>query len=269
VTGHPAYGELREVTPVASVVLEHNPGSMTLEGTNTWLLRAPGTGSTVVVDPGYEDEPHLTAVAEAAGSVELILLTHHHPDHAQGAPWLADRTGAPVRAFDADLCRAAGPLTDGESFTAGGLGFDVLHTPGHSADSVCLRVSRAGTRGTDDPEGASAMLTGDSILGRGTTVVGDLGQYLATLRRLIGEPAAVPALPGHGPELPDVAGIAGEYLAHREERLDQVREALDTLGQDASPRQVVELVYADVDKALWTPAEWSVRAQLDYLRGQG
>jgi glyoxylase-like metal-dependent hydrolase (beta-lactamase superfamily II) len=261
VTGHPAYGELRAVTPVAAVVLENNPGSMTLEGTNTWLLRAPGADSVVVVDPGYEDEPHLAAVLDVA-PVELIVLTHHRDDHAQGAPWLAERTGAPVRAFDADLCRAAGPLADDEDFTAAGLAFNVLHTPGHTPDSVCLRVTCDDIHG-----GAPAMLTGDSVLGRGTTVISDLGPYLASLRRLIAEPPGTPALPGHGAELPDVATTAAEYLAHREERLDQVRRALAELGEHASPRQIVELVYADVDQSLWGPAEWSVRAQLDYLRG--
>ncbi len=73
-------------------------------------------------------------------------------------------------------------------------------------------------------------------------------------------------LPGHGPELPDVAAAATEYLAHREERLLQVRDALEQLGPDAAPRQVVELVYADVDRAVWPAAELSVRAQLDHLR---
>ena len=73
-------------------------------------------------------------------------------------------------------------------------------------------------------------------------------------------------LTGHGPELPDVAAAATDYLAHREERLDQVRTALDRLGAQATLRQVVETVYADVDRALWPAAELSVRAQLDYLR---
>jgi hypothetical protein len=73
-------------------------------------------------------------------------------------------------------------------------------------------------------------------------------------------------LPGHGPELPDAPAVATAYLAHREERLDQVRSALGALGQDATPRQVVELVYADVDPVLWPAAELSVRAQLDHLR---
>jgi glyoxylase-like metal-dependent hydrolase (beta-lactamase superfamily II) len=261
-TAHPAYGELRRVTPVAAVVLEHNPGLMTLEGTNTWLLGAPGSASVVVVDPGYQDEPHLSAVAEVA-PVELILVTHRHPDHVQGAPWLAERTGAPVRAFDADLCRGAAPLRDGETVEAAGLTFEVLHTPGHTDDSVCVRVTLDGT-----PDGTPAMLTGDSVLGRGTTVITELGPYLTSLRRLVTEQPGTTVLPGHGGELPDVATVAAEYLAHREERLNQVRAALARLGEDATARQVVELVYADVDRSLWPSAEWSVTAQLDYLRAQ-
>lgn len=255
-TAHPAYGVLREVTPFASVLLEENPGSMTLEGTNTWLLKAPDAPAAVVVDPGYEDEPHLTRVA-AAGEVELILITHQHPDHAQGAEWLSTRVNAPVRAFDPTLCRDAPPLTNGETINAAGLTLEVVHTPGHTPDSICLRVTH---------NGQSATLTGDTILGRGTTVLTDLGDYLTSLRVLAAEPPATLALPGHGPELPDLSKTAKEYLAHREARLNQVRAALAELGEDATPRQVVELVYADVDQSLWGPAEWSVQAQLDYLR---
>jgi glyoxylase-like metal-dependent hydrolase (beta-lactamase superfamily II) len=256
VTGHPAYGELRQVTPSAAVVLEDNPSAMTLEGTNTWLLRAPGARGCVVVDPGYEDESHLTRVAEAAGEVELILVTHQHPDHVQGAAWLAARVSAPVRTFEPSLCIDAPALVDDEVVAAAGLSIQVLHTPGHTEDSVCLATD-------------GAVLTGDSVLGRGTTVISDLGTYLASLRRLATVPAGTIALPGHGPELPDVAATAREYLAHREERLDQVRAALRELGADATARQIVELVYRDVDESLWAPAEWSVRAQLDYLRTTG
>lgn len=253
---HPAYGELRRVTPSAAVLLEDNPSAMTLEGTNTWLLRAPGAASTVVVDPGYEDVPHLTRVAEAAGEVELILVTHEHPDHVQGAAWLAARVGAPVRAFDESLCVGAAALTDDEVVEAAGLSIQVLHTPGHTEDSICLATD-------------GAVLTGDSMLGRGTTVISDLGAYLGSLRRLAAVAPGTVALPGHGPELPDVAATAREYLAHREERLAQVRAALRELGPAATARQIVELVYRDVDESLWAPAEWSVRAQLDYLRTTG
>ncbi|MFK0245178.1 MBL fold metallo-hydrolase [Amycolatopsis azurea] len=250
----PAYGVLRRVTPTASVLLEHNPSSMTLEGTNSWVLRGPGASGAVVVDPGHEDVEHLTLLAET-GDVELIVLTHHHPDHAEGAPWFAERTGAPVRAFDESLCAGGKSLVDGEVIEAAGLRLSVLHTPGHTGDSICLASD-------------GQILTGDTILGRGTTVLHDLGDYLRSLRKLIALPEGTTGLPGHGPELPDLAATAREYLAHREERLDQVRSALKELGADATPRQVVEVVYADVDKALWAPAEWSVQAQLDYLRSE-
>ncbi|MFC0116071.1 MBL fold metallo-hydrolase [Kibdelosporangium aridum] len=247
---HPAYGVLREVTPTASVMLENNPGHMTLDGTNTWLLRGPDAEDYIVVDPGYEDIPHLTRVADT-GPIALILVTHHHEDHVGGAPRLAELTGAPIRAFDRKLCRDADPVSHGEVVTAAGLELTVLHTPGHTDDSICFQL--------DD-----AVLTGDTILGRGTTVISSLGHYLDTLRLLRTIPG-VTALPGHGEELPDLAAVASEYLAHREERLDQVRAALEQLGPDATARQVVEVVYADVDKSLWEPAEWSVRAQLEYL----
>ncbi|CRK61046.1 FIG146518: Zn-dependent hydrolases, including glyoxylases [Alloactinosynnema sp. L-07] len=256
---HPAYGVVRAVTPYASVLLEDNPGTMTLDGTNTWILRSPGAGGSVVVDPGYEDEPHLTRVLEAAGPIEAILITHHHLDHVQGAPWLARKADAPIRAYDPALCLGAAPLADGERLTLAGLEIEVVHTPGHTADSVCLTVAH---------DSLPAVLTGDTVLGRGTTVIappdGDLGAYLDSLETLRRLPGVV--LPGHGPDLPDLPAVAAQYLAHRTQRLDQIRAALTTLGPDASPRQVVEVVYADVDQSLWPAAEWSVRAQLDYLR---
>jgi glyoxylase-like metal-dependent hydrolase (beta-lactamase superfamily II) len=255
---YPAYGVLRQVTAEASVLLEDNPGTMTLDGTNTWVIRAPESPECIVVDPGHLDEPHLDRVL-ACGPIEMIILTHHHPDHADGAMWLADRANAPIRAFDPKLCSDADPLTDG-TISAAGLELRVDHTPGHTDDSICVAISRRGSR---------AMLTGDTVLGRGTTVVSQLGDYLESLRLLASMSPGTVVLPGHGPERPDLAETARKYLAHREHRLDQVRAALQQLGEDAGPREVVELVYADVDQSLWGPAEWSVRAQLDYIRLHG
>jgi len=257
-----AYGRLRPVTPLASVLLEDNPGPMTLDGTNTWLLRAPGADGCVVVDPGEDDVPHLERVAAAAGAVALILITHRHADHVGGAPWLARQTGAPVRALDPTLTIGGSPLIDGEVLEAAGVRLEVVATPGHTADSVSFLL--------DGPETAQAVLTGDHVLGRGTTVIvhpdGALGPYLASLRRLAELAPGTIVLPGHGPELPDAVAVVTEYLQHREQRLDQIRAALGELGADASPRQVVEHVYADVDRSVWFAAEMSVRAQLEYLR---
>ena len=111
---HPAYETPRLVTPLATVVLAENPDPMTLEGTNTWLLRAAGTDAAVVVDPGPDDPRHLDAVIAAAGEVQSILLTHGHPDHSAGARALHERTGAPVRALD-PAHRLGGEGLDGRS----------------------------------------------------------------------------------------------------------------------------------------------------------
>ncbi|MBB3663252.1 glyoxylase-like metal-dependent hydrolase (beta-lactamase superfamily II) [Prauserella sediminis] len=255
---HPAYETPRVVTSAASVVLEENPSNMTLEGTNTWILRGPDAPASIVVDPGYLDTAHLERVVAAAGPVELIVLTHHHPDHADGAPWLAERTGAPVRAFDPGLCLEGDPLGDGDVVRAAGLELTVLHTPGHCADSVSLRF---------DHGGVVHVLTGDTVLGRGTTVVEHIGDYLRSLDRLAELPAGSIGLTGHGPEREDLLATVDQYRRHRQQRLDEIRGALDVLGTDATPRQIVEHVYADVDRGLWPAAEASVTAQLEYLQG--
>jgi glyoxylase-like metal-dependent hydrolase (beta-lactamase superfamily II) len=253
------YEELRPVTPHASVVLARNPSPMTLEGTNTWVLRAPDATDCIVVDPGEDDEAHLRAVAEH-GPVALVLLTHRHHDHAGGARRFAELTGAPVRALDRSLVLGSEALGDGEVVAAAGVELRVVATPGHTSDSLSFLL-----------DADQAVLTGDTVLGRGTTVIahpdGTLAPYLESLRKLADLAPGTAVLTGHGPELTDVAATANAYLAHRQERLDQVRAALDHLGPRATPWQVVETVYADVDRSLWPAAELSVRAQLDYLRG--
>jgi glyoxylase-like metal-dependent hydrolase (beta-lactamase superfamily II) len=261
VTGHPAYGVLRPVTTTASVLLAENPSVMTLEGTNTWVLRAPDASACVVVDPGPDDDVHLRRVL-AHGPVEQVLLTHRHLDHSAGARRFAELAGGvPVHALDPEFRLGSEGLAGGDVVTAAGLDIRVLATPGHTSDSLSFLV---------EDDGGRAVLTGDTVLGRGTTVVahpdGKLGPYLESLRALADLAPGTVVLPGHGPELPDAGDVARAYLAHREQRLDQIRAALADLGETATPRQVVETVYADVDQALWPAAELSVRAQLDYLR---
>ena len=260
-TVHPAYEVVRPVTPFASVLLQRNPGPMTLDGTNTWLLRAPGSDDAVVIDPGQAGDEHVDRLLAAVPRVALVLLTHGHLDHSQAAGEVHARTGAPVRAADPAYCHGAQALSAGELIDAAGLRVHVLATPGHTADSVSFVI------GADE-----AVITGDTVLGRGTTVVahpdGALGPYLDSLRRLSALGDAT-VLTGHGPELSSVADVAASYLAHRDERLGQIRDALATLGPDASARQIVELVYADVDRSVWFAAELSVEAQLAYLKSAG
>ncbi|PZR53583.1 MBL fold metallo-hydrolase [Xylanimonas oleitrophica] len=249
---------------------------MTLDGTRSYVLRAPGPDGAapgIVVDPGPADEAHLAALA-AAGPVALVLVTHRHADHTAGSARLHELTGAPVRAADPGHCHGGAPLRDGEAIEAGGVRVRVVATPGHTADSVSFVAEPvAADPSTGSPAGA-VVLTGDTVLGRGTTVIaepdGSLGDYLASLDVLEALASSgsgpVLGLPGHGPVLDDLAAAVRAYRTHRHERLDQVREALVALGPGSTADDVVAHVYADVAPSVRGAARQSVVAQLDHLR---
>jgi glyoxylase-like metal-dependent hydrolase (beta-lactamase superfamily II) len=239
---------------------------MTLDGTNTWLIAEPGGTEAVVVDPGPDDEGHLRRVRSVAEQHGLriagIILTHGHPDHSAGARSLAEATGAGVRAVDLAHRLGSEGLPPGSVITAAGTEIEVMATPGHTVDSVCLYLRADG-----------AVLTGDTVLGRGTTVIahdGNLGDYLRSLDQLraLADATELSALlPGHGPLLADPRAVLDFYARHRAERLDQIRAAL-AAGDRTAP-EIVARVYADVDRILWPAAELSVRAQLGYLADRG
>ena len=253
-------------TARARCVLAPNPSPMTLDGTNTWILAEPGSPRAVVVDPGPAHPGHLhrvrDQVAAAGQRVAQILLTHSHPDHSEGAAAFAAMTGAPVRAADPAFRLGDEGLAPGDKISVSGCEIDVIATPGHSADSVCLHLPAD-----------HALLTGDTILGRGTTVIandGNLTDYLSSLdrlRALTDQAELTTLLPGHGPLLTSPAATLDYYIAHRQERLAEIRAALD--AGDRTTQDILARVYADVDRSLWPFAAWSVRAQLEYLKDQG
>ena len=240
-----------------------NPGPMTLDGTNTWLIGSAGGGPVAVVDPGPLIFAHLDAIMAAApGGIAVVLLTHRHLDHAESAAELAGRAGCGVRAADPALRLGSDGLDDGDHVEVAGARLTVVSTPGHTSDSVSLLL-------TGD-DGVIRLLSGDMVLGRGTTVIthpdGDLGAYLASLSRLrtlVADRGVAEILPGHGPVVADPAGWLTYYYEHRLQRLDQVRAA--RVAGARTPAEVVATVYADVDRRVWPAAEQSVRAQLDYL----
>lgn len=247
------------ITAFASCVLAPNPSPMTLDGTNTWVLARPDATAGVVVDPGPLHEGHLTAVAQEAQRrgirVEVVLLTHHHADHEEGAQRFAEMVGAHVRGG------SHGGLSHGDVVEVDGLRTHVLATPGHTADSVSFLL----------PEDRS-LLTGDTVLGRSTTVVawpdGELAAYLAsltTLRRAVDDAGVEAILPAHGPIIEAPEQVLAFYERHRHERLEQVRAALAQGARDAD--EVVAHVYVDVPENVLPAAKLSVQAQLEYLRG--
>lgn len=276
-----------------------NPGPMTLDGTNSYLIAADASGPSVLVDPGPDDDEHLRALAQR--DLALVLITHRHADHTAGSARLHEWTSAPVRAVDPDHCHGAAPLTPGMLDVAetAGVRLEVVASPGHTDDSVSLFVpdfehdfgqnfGQGIGQGIgqdfeqDTAPTTGAMLTGDTILGRGTTVIahpdGNLADYFGTLDRLESY-GNVAVLPAHGDRRSDLAAVCRQYREHRKQRLAQVAAVCDQLGDLSSlddPRArtavidtVVDAVYTDIADGVRAAAAKSVAAQLDYLAEHG
>ncbi|MGY1713114.1 MBL fold metallo-hydrolase [Geodermatophilus sp. SYSU D01106] len=253
-----------DLEPLVTRVLAPNASGMTLDGTNTYVVGAPGSGQAVLVDPGPDDPAHLAAVEEALAARDArcvaVLVTHHHGDHAEAAlPW-GDRFGAQVAAADAAVAGPRGRVLEpGERLALAGTAIGVVGTPGHTADHLAFRLE------------SGAVLVGDHVLGRGTSVVthpeGDVVAYLESLRRVhdLG-PSALYC--GHGPELTEDPGaVLDFYLAHRAFRESQLLAAL-VRGAGTVDALVAD-VYAEVPRALWPAAAQSTRATLAKLDAEG
>jgi glyoxylase-like metal-dependent hydrolase (beta-lactamase superfamily II) len=249
-------------SPRVTRVLAPNPSPLTLEGTNTYVVAEPDAATVVVIDPGPDDQGHAEAVLRTGGSrpVELVLLTHTHVDHAEGARGFAGRVGAPLAAIAPGWATGGAPdLGSGVPLVAAGVELRPLPTPGHAADHCCFELAAE-----------RAVFTGDHVLGRGTTVVewpgGDMADYLASLE-LLRDRRPARLYPGHGPLVTDAAARVDGYIAHRLDREAQVLAAL--AAGDRTPGEIVARVYAAVDPALHPAAELSVSAHLAKLVAEG
>lgn len=244
------------MTPTVTRVLAPNPGPFTLEGTNTWIVR-DGEAPALVIDPGPDDAAHLQEVARVAGSIRVIVLSHHHPDHAPGAAGLAARSGAPV--LSAQPWEGELPLQHGEAISSGSASLMAVATPGHTSDHVAYLEPTLG-----------ALFTGDAVLGRGTSVIdppeGDLVPYLRSLEAMR-ELQPKTLYPGHGPAVWDAEAKLREYIRHRQMREEQVLAAL--AGGPRSPEDVVPSIYGEYSKELYPAAARSVLAHLLKLEAEG
>lgn len=247
------------MTGRAELVLAPNPGPMTFDGTNSWVLSEPGSSEAVVIDPGPNDPGHLhrlvTVAAARRTTITRILLSHRHPDHSAGARSLADQVGAPVGAFSPEFADEV--LLGGEVLQVGDLRIEVVPTPGHTSDSLSFRLAADHT-----------LLTGDTLLGRGAPAIlhpdGQVADMIASLQRLqsLAVPGAV-VLPGHGPVVRDPAVLLTNALQARWSRIEELR-GLVRQGRHTAT-EIVGLLYPDLDDRIRRAAEANVQAHLVYL----
>ncbi len=258
-------GEPARLSRLVRRVLAPNPSVMTGPGTNTYLV---GSDEVTVIDPGPDDAAHLDAIV-AAGTVEggritRIVCTHTHIDHWPGAVDLAERTGAAILAFGSrDGLEVTGTLGDGDEIVTATYTLRMLHTPGHASNHLCVLL-------VDE----DLLFTGDHIM-QGVTVViaapdGDMSAYMASLDRLATlEPPLARIAPAHGHVIDDPAAIIAAYVAHRTAREQRVAAALADVAGTATVDDLVPVVYADVDAALYPVARLSLWAHLRKLDDDG
>ncbi len=243
------------------VVRGLNPGPFTGPGTNTYLI---GTGRPLLLDTGSGKEgyvPLLEGALKEHFGVDApgdVLVTHVHPDHLGGAPQILERFGPrpvskrPWPGRDEHVPVEISAIDEGDRFSVEGATLRAIHTPGHAEDHLCFYL-----------EEEKALFTGDVILGVGTTVIpldgGDMGDYLATLERLL-DLDLEKIYPGHGPMILEPKQKVQEYLDHR---LDREREVIAAIDAGAvTVEQIVERIYAAYPRRLYAAAGQSVTSHL-------
>jgi glyoxylase-like metal-dependent hydrolase (beta-lactamase superfamily II) len=270
------YGVVQDVSPLIRRVVANNPGPFTFKGTGTYIV---GHGEVAVIDPGPDDPAHLAAILKAVEGerVTHILITHHHADHSPLAGPLKAATGATIYGcavthpedddtgevkmeaghdhdFRPDVSLCAGGEVSGPGWT-----MEAIPTPGHTSNHLCYALAEE-----------NACFTGDHIMGWSTTVItppdGDMTDYLASLE-VIKARGFTTLWPTHGPPILEVGPFIDAYIAHRQERMDQILLAL--ADGPARIRDLVPKLYRDVDERLWPAAARSMLAAIIHLERGG
>ncbi|NNC12065.1 MBL fold metallo-hydrolase [Planctomonas sp. JC2975] len=247
----------RGVAPAVEHLLAPNASSWTYEGTNSYVI-ANG-GASVLIDPGILDETHLEALRRTGRAngreVASVLLTHDHPDHSDGARALADSLGVPILCMSPRF--ADDYLAGGQVLDVDGLDVHVIHTPGHSDDSVCLWMPDSGT-----------LLTGDTVLGaRSSGVMGKLGDLLTSLELLrnLAADRDVLALPGHGPAFTDLVASATKVIDVRTRRINELRGYI--ADGDTTLLTLIKRLYPDLTGSRAMFGASTVISTVEYLAG--
>lgn len=267
-------GKAVPLSPRIRRVLVDNPSPYTFKGTNSFIV---GTGQVAIIDPGPDDDAQLAALLEAVRgeTVTHILVTHSHADHSPLARRLKQATGAVTLGYGAvaappsaglrldasidhdfvpDECLADGDVVSGPGWT-----LEALFTPGHMSNHMCFALKEE-----------RALFAGDHVMAWATSVIappdGDMGQYFASLRRLLDRDDQV-YHPGHGPSKRDPLPLVRGYLAHRRMREEAIRARVEQGARSVD--EIVAAIYADVDPKLHGAAALSTTAHLDHLVAQG
>lgn len=270
------YGRCDQVSPLIRRVIANNPGPFTFTGTGTFIV---GKGEVAVIDPGPDDAAHLQAIlaAVAGETVTHILITHHHIDHSPLAGALQAATGAKIWGcavasqaeaadstikteagadigFAPDISVCGGAVIEGKGWT-----IEAIPTPGHTSNHICFALREE-----------NALFSGDHIMGWSTTVItppdGDMTAYFDSLDKIRARGFET-LWPTHGPPVRQVDAFIGAYIAHRRQREAQVLKAVaDGLS---TIRQMVPVLYAEVDPRLHPAAARSVLAHLVDLTTRG
>ncbi len=266
----PTLAEVSCVTDRVTRILGGNPGTMQLQGTNTYLV---GTGrSRILIDTGevshilfgrsiFSVHCPLTRTFQGApiwiqkvveflrqGDLDIshILLTHWHGDHTGGVPDLVAYDAALAdRVYKNRPDRGQKNIADGQVFSTEGATVRAVFTPGHADDHMCFVL-----------EEERALFTGDNVLGHGYSVVQDLGTYMKSLAVMAAQECAV-GYPAHGAKIEDMPAKMRDYIRHKEFRVQQVfsalkrsREELAKMGQPGTGaltvHEIVRALYGDV-----------------------
>lgn len=274
----PAHGQAVPVGPDVVRVTANNPSPFTFHGTNSYIV---GHDTLAVIDPGPEDEAHLSALLAAIGGrpVSHILVSHTHRDHAPLSHRLKAETGALIVAEGPH--RAARPLhegetnpfaesadsdfrpdltlADGETVSGDGWALTAVHTPGHTANHAAFAL-----------EGTGLVFSADHVMAWATTIVappdGSMGDYMASLEKLLERDDRL-YLPGHGGPVKEPHAFLRGLRTHRRMRERAIRERI--AAGDRRVEEMVKAIYRDTDPRLHGAAALSVLAHLEDLVEKG
>jgi glyoxylase-like metal-dependent hydrolase (beta-lactamase superfamily II) len=240
--------------------------------TNVFWLGDAGA-PRVVIDPSPADREELARLCQRLDEfgVDLVFLTHHHPDHREYADEIARRYGVPL-ALSADsreriAAKSGADFFDGLDVQLMAEGDELTRWQGEPVRLVAVPGHDEGQL-APMPESRAWCIVGDLIQGVGTVVIappeGNMRKYFASLRRVIDlDPAVI--IPSHGMALGSTHYLQAA-LRHREQREHEIRTRhLAGLAED----QILDEVYRDVDPRLLPLARLNIRSHLEKLREDG